>query len=127
MIHFNFIASNTFDLDDLNSIESFVNSFPDFQPVFLNNEGELKLLFELLEIDYSSIDYIENSEFTKYWNISNSKLPEFNQAQFDLFYQKWIDKSSRNNNMDEYGSLLFLQGLSKTWNKLNHRFVVREN
>jgi hypothetical protein len=29
--------------------------------------------------------------------------------------------------MDEYGNLIFLQGLSSKWNKMNYRLVVKEN
>ena len=127
MIHFNFIASNTFDLKNFNGLERFVNSYPDFQTIFLNDENELKLLLELIGIKNCNSKVINNSEFSKYWDLSSFKLPEYNEIEFDQFYEKWIKKSSRGNNMDEYGSLFFLQGLSKKWNKLSYRFVVREN
>ena len=127
MIHFNFIASNTFDLKNFKGLESFINSYPDFQTIFLNDENELKLLLELIGIKDFDSQEINSSEFTKYWDLSNFKLPEYNEKEFDQFYEKWIKSSSRSNNMDEYGSLIFLQGLSKKWNSLNYRFVVKES
>ena len=32
-MNFNFIASDNFTLDDLNSVERFVDAFPDFQNI----------------------------------------------------------------------------------------------
>lgn len=122
-----FIASDNFNLNDFNDLEDFVVSYPDFQTVFLNNESELKLLLELMDI-YESREYqIKGSEFfVKYWNLSDHKLPELNEQQFEQFYQGWINKTERENNMDEYGNLVFIQGLSRKWNKLAHRLIVKE-
>lgn len=126
MIHFNFIASDNFDLKEFDNVERFVDSYPDFQSVFLNNENELILLLDLLGIGNTSIHKINNLDFSKIWDLSNSKLPEFNEEQFDNFYQDWIRESKRDNNMDEYGNLIFLQGLSSKWNKMNYRLIIEE-
>jgi hypothetical protein len=126
MMNFNFIASNRFDLDDFKNIEKFVDSHPDFQTVVLNNEYELSLLLELIGIENINTIELEGIEFTNYWNLSDFQLPEYNQEQFDLFYKKWIEISGRDNNMDEFGSLIFLQGMSPKWNKLNYRLIVKE-
>lgn len=126
MICFNFIASNNFDLRSLESVEKFVDSYPDFQTVPLNNEDELKLLFELMGINEFIEHKLDNSNFCKYWDLSFFKLPEFDTDQLDEFYRVWIQKSKRENTMNEYGSLLFLQGLTSKWNTLNYRLVVKE-
>ena len=126
MIHFNFIASDNFDLKEFDNVERFVESYPDFQSVFLNNENELILLLDLLGIGNTSIHKIDNLDFSKIWDLTNSKLPEFNEKQFDNFYQDWICESKRDNNMDEYGNLIFLQGLSSKWNKMNYRLIIEE-
>ena len=47
-MNFNFLASDKFDLNDFKDIESFIDNYPDFQNVTLNNENELKLLLELI-------------------------------------------------------------------------------
>ena len=126
MIHFNFIASNKFELDDFKSMNKFVESYSDFQTIFLKNEEELILLLKLLGIEEINSQKLSDSEFSKYWDLSNFKLPEFNKEQFDEFYENWIKDSDRDNSMDEYGSLIFLQGLSQKWNNLVYRIIVKE-
>ena len=125
-MHFNFIASDNFDLNNFTDIQKFVDNYPDFQTITLTDENELRLLLELMGINKYSTHEINNSEFTKYWDLSNFKLPELDENQFDQFYRNWIHKSQKNNNMDEYGNLIFLQGLSSKWNKLNYRIIVQE-
>lgn len=125
MENFNFIASNRFELNDFKDIETFVDFYPEFQTVILNDENELKSLLKLMGIeefkDYKLID----SEFSKYWDLSAFKLPELNDEQFSQFYMDWIKISQRDSNMDEYGNLIFLQGLSLEWNKLDYRLIVK--
>jgi len=126
MAFFNFIASDNFNLEHLNHISTFVDNYPGFQTVALNDEGELELLLELIGITEFSCIELADEKFPKYWDLSHVKFPEFDNEQFDQFYQTWIQKSNRENSMDEYGSLIFLSGLSSRWNKLKYRFVVQE-
>lgn len=126
-MNFNFIASDKLDLNSFKDIGKFVDDYPDFQTVDLNDENELKLLLELMGILDIVCNDLNNSEFSNYWDLSAFKLPELNNEEFDQFYENWIQKSNRDNNMDEYGNLIFLQGLSSKWNKLNYRLIVREN
>ncbi len=125
-MNFNFIAGNTIDLNNFKDVEKFVDNYPDFQTVVLNDEKELSLLLELMGITNTTTKDLVSSEFSKYWDLSTFKLPELNEKQFDIFYEKWIQNSKRNNNMDEYGNLIFLQGLSSKWNNLNYRLVVKD-
>jgi hypothetical protein len=127
MTHFNFIAGNNFDLNNFKDIELFADNYPDFQTVTLRDEGELKILFELMGINEFIYHEINNSEFIRYWDVSNFRLPELDEEQFDDFYKNWISKSQRENNMDEFGNLIFLQGLSLKWNKVKYRMVVEES
>jgi len=123
---FNFIASDQLNMDVFKSVDKFVVTYPDFQTVPQNGEHELKLLLELIGIrDFVSHD-LKDNEFSKFWDLSNHKFPEFNEEQFDTFYDKWIKTSGRDNNMDEYGALIFLQGLSEKWNRLNFRGIVMD-
>jgi hypothetical protein len=126
-MHFNFIASNQFDLSSLNSVGSFVDSYNDFQTVWLADEHELKLLLDLMGLPTIESKNLDNKVFTKYWDISEFKLPEFNVDGFDKFYENWILVSGRDNEMNEYGSLIFLQGLSSQWNKLKYRMIIKED
>ena len=125
-MHFNFVASDVFELGNFKSIDKFLDSYSDLQPVALNNEDELILLLKLMGIEGINSQKIDNSEFPKYWNLSNFKFPEFNQNQFDEFYEIWIKNSDRDNNMDEYGQLIFLQGLTQKWNSLKYRIIVKD-
>jgi hypothetical protein len=125
-MNFNFLASHNLDLSSFKDIEKFVDDYPDFQTVVLNDEDELKLLLGLMEIPDAVCIDLNSSEFSKYWDLSAFQLPAFSSEQFDQFYENWIQNSGRDNNMDEYGSLIFLQGLSSRWNKLKYRLIVRE-
>jgi hypothetical protein len=126
MININFIASNRFHLDNLKDVQSFVNSFPDFQTIVLKTEEELNILLRLMGIEEIEPQELNNSDFSKYWDCSNFKLPELDEKQFEQFYKNWLKLSNRENNMDEYGNLIFLQGLSKKWNELNYRIIAKE-
>lgn len=126
-MNFNFIAGNKLDLNSFEDIEKFADDFPDFQTVVINDENELKILLKLMNIHDIAPSELKTPEFSKYWDLSSFLLPELNEEQFDQFYEAWIQKSNRSNNMDEYGNLIFLQGLSSKWNKMNYRLVVKEN
>lgn len=126
-MYFNFIATDNFDSTAFESVENFVESYPDFQTVVLNDEHELKLLLDQMGIDKFVSYPLKDTGFTKYWDLSDYKLPELNAEKFDSFYHNWIEKSGRDNNMNEYGCLIFLQGLSKKWNALKHRFIIKED
>lgn len=125
MIYFNFIAGDNFKLKDLDNLESFFDTYPDFQDVVLDNENELRELLRLMGITNIQIYKTNNSIFSEYWDISNNKLPEFTKEQFSDFYFKWLELSKRDNNMDEYGNLVFLQGISEEWNKKKFRIIVK--
>lgn len=125
-MHFYFIAADHFDLKFLDTVESFVDAFGDFQTVWLKDESELILLFTLMGLPAVIASETDNPLFPKIWSLSGFKLPELNSEQFDLFYDDWVKKTGRANDMNEYGSLLFLQGLSFQWNKLKYRLVIKE-
>lgn len=126
-MNFIFIASDNFDLNDLKDVEIFVDSYPDFQTVTLNDDEELNLLLKHIGIERLDPCEIRSIDFTKYWNLSEYHLPEFNEEEFELFYEKWIEISGKENNMDEFGNLMFLQGMSPKWNKRTYRLIVKES
>jgi len=107
-------------------IDDFVDSFPDFQSVALYNDQELEALLNLIGIKQIIEKKLSNPDFSKYWDLSENKFPEFSQEEFDEIYIKWLEISNREGNMDEYGNLIFLIGKSKNWNKLKYRYVVKE-
>ncbi len=126
MQHYNFIATNEQLEMELKEIGDFISSFPDFQSVILYNDQELEALFNLIGIKQITEKKLSNPNFSKYWDLSAYKLPELSQDEFDKLYIEWLEISSRENNMDEYGNLIFLIGKSKDWNKLKYRYVVKE-
>lgn len=83
-MNFNFIASDKFEVSDLQDINQFVENYPDFQTVTLNDESELELFLKLIGIDDYSVYHITGSEFSKYWDLSKMQLPEFDEEQFQL-------------------------------------------
>ena len=125
-MNFNFVAAENFSLDDLKNIERFVDAFPDFQTVILNNEIELNLLLNLIGIKKFDFKPVKSGDFTKVWDLSKYKFPEYDEVQFEEFYRSWIEISGRENNMDEFGNLVFLKGLTKKWNLLKFRLIVEE-
>jgi hypothetical protein len=127
MTNFYFISSEKLDFNNFKNIEKFIRAYPDFQIVNLNNENDLEILLKLIDIDEFKSKELNETKFVKYWDLSNFKLPEYNEDEFDKFYQKWLKKSGRENTMDEYGGLIFLQGLSSKWNNLKYRLIVKEN
>ncbi len=124
-MHFNFVASDKFDINVFTDVDCFINHFPDFQLIWLTNEKELKLLLELINISLPVALKLNSNDFSKYWDISDFCFPEFDAPQFDIFFEKWIEKSNRDYNMDEYGQLICLLGMSSKWNKLKYRLIIR--
>ncbi len=123
-MNFNFIASDDFDLSNFKNVEKFVDSYTNFQTVVLYDKKELNLLLKHIGIERLDSYEIKSTKFTKYWDLSEFHLPEFNIEEFELFYEKWIEITGRENNMDEFGNLIFLQRTSSKWNKMAHRLIV---
>lgn len=126
MHNFNFVATEHLDLKNLNDFDTFVNKFEDFQGIFLKDEKELKLLLKLIGIEEFIETELKESVFSKMWDISSFKLPEFTSKEYEKFYLQWIQLTKRENNMNEYGNLIFLQGKKPVWNKSVYRIILHE-
>ena len=101
--------------------------FSDSQPMVLATETELQLLFNLIDRTLPSPILLEkSSSIDLYYDLTTIQLPEFTQNEFDEFYSLWLEKSGRENDMSEYGALLFLHGMSRIWNAKKHRIIVKE-
>ncbi|MCH2042748.1 MAG: hypothetical protein MK212_01290 [Saprospiraceae bacterium] len=123
-MHLEFAANNTFKIEYLKDLETFVDTFQDSKPVWFNDIEELQLFLQIINIELPPSQELNHPELIRYWDISHYQLPEFTQQEFDQFYPNWIETSKRDNTMNEYGQLLFLHSLSTKWNKLNHRIIV---
>ena len=83
------------------------------------------MLFELLGVtDVVEESLPDSEDFESVIDLSTSKLPEFSAEEFDAFYKKWLARSGRESDMDEYGQLIFLQSYAKKWNKNLHIVVL---
>ena len=74
----------------------------------------------LKSMDLPGIDDVENS-----WVLSQ-EIKHFDDSEFDVFYQEWLQQTGRDNNMDEYGQLLHLNSFGVTLNQANHKIVLQE-
>jgi hypothetical protein len=127
MQHYLFASSGALDRETFHSIEALNSVCDEFFDVSLSSKKELELLFELLGIaDVLEENLPSSEDFISVFDISKSKLPEFSAAEFDEFYVKWLARSGRESDMDEYGQLVFLQGYAKKWNKNLHKVVLSE-
>jgi hypothetical protein len=126
MTNFHIISSNTFDLNSFESVENFVNSYPNFQTLVLKDEDELEILLKLIGIEKVKSKKL-NEIYCKYWDLSDFNLPDYNEQAFGLLYQNWLKKTGRENSMNEYGNLIFLQNLNTKLNKSNYILIVKEN
>lgn len=125
-MHFNFVATDDFEVSDFYDVGSFVDAYPDYQNVYLKDATEFNVLLELIGIPNPVSVELDAPNYPRYWDLSAFKLPEYDQEQFDLFFEEWLRKTGRDSNMDEYGNIVFLHGMSSKWNKLKYRLVVEE-
>jgi hypothetical protein len=66
-------------------------------------------------------------DFDAIFDYSDNSLPMLSPDGFDIFYEEWLRLSGRESTMDEYGQLLFLNGLAARWNARASRFILRES
>ena len=126
MVQYIISASDQIDNSAFQSIESFVDHYPTFFQITLDNENQLKQLLDLLKITDSKATKLLDKEFSLIIDISSHKLPEMNEETYNHFYEEWLNITGRENTMDEYGQFIFLQGTSKEFNLLKHRFLIIE-
>jgi hypothetical protein len=126
-MHFTFVAGNKFDQSMLKDIDTLANSFPEINSVALDNEHQLDLLLTSIGINLPEKRDISDSDFAEYfYDVSNQDIRECSEKEFESFYEDWCSKTSRDNTMDEYGQLMFLQGLSRNWNAKQYRLIINE-
>jgi len=126
MFHFSFSGSNNFEVKQLYDLELFVNSNPNFQSVYMNNDKELEVFLELIGLQDFNWIQLQNAPFIKYADISNYKFPEMDDVQYQKFFELWISKSKREHNIDEWANFIFLSGGAKEFNKRSTRVLLLE-
>jgi hypothetical protein len=122
-----FTTSNTPSFLVPSSIEALFENGDECFSVVLENDEELKVLMNLLGVqDLAEKPLPSSKDFSALFDYSGSQLPQLSAQDFDVFYEEWLRRSGRESNMDEYGQLVFLQGIAADWNKRSNRFVLRE-
>jgi hypothetical protein len=122
-----FASSNEPILLAASSFENMERVCGSFFVVSLENDKELELLMCLLGIKTLAKTSLPNNEdFSAFFDFSRSQLPELDGSAFNTFYDAWLKKSGRNSTMDEYGQLVFFQGLVANWNSKSYWFVLIE-
>lgn len=95
--------------------------------VFLATEEELTILLALVGIDLALATELPSSVFIRAFDISGQQFKTFSAKEFESLYQDWLQRTGRENNMDEYGQLVFIKGKLQQWNSLTHRLLVQES
>ena len=122
MIHFSFVAFDSIKPEFLNDLEARIGLQ---ETVALDSFDELVILLKLFDtfiksVDLPDIDDVENS-----WVLSQG-IKHFEDPEFDIFYQEWLQQTGRDNNMDEYGQILHFNSFGVTLIKLIIRLCCRK-
>lgn len=127
MLRYLFDARDSCAEVDFKTTDTYLAHCSGFHSVLLTSEDELTLLFELLGFRQVIKRSLVSSEaFDQSYDLSEHRYPVFDLADYDNFYQAWLDKTGRQGSMAEYGQLVFIQGQAEVWNKLRYRLVLHE-
>lgn len=127
LVRYIFSAGESIRRESFVGIIEFVESFPVFYDVVLDNEHELEILLNLIGLSLPIKETFEgNNDFEALYDISNQNMKDFSKDGFDSFYDEWIKETQRQNTMDEYGQLIFIYGQANSWNKMLHKFILQE-
>jgi len=123
LIHFSFVPLKKLATQVLNSLEE---RYELEEVITLNSIDELELLVSLFggKITSSTLNDVE--EVDMIWVISG-RLKALNETQFDSFYQAWLVKSKRENNMDEFCQLASFNSFVAVLNKAKHKVVLQNS
>ena len=121
MIHFSFVPLKELTPAILNSLEE---RYELEEVVTFESVGELKIFIDLLDAKLVQTPFQNIQNVDSSW-IINGVLKSFSEAEFELFYQKWIDLTGRDNTMDEYGQLICFNSAIDKLNKESHRVVLQ--
>ena len=127
MQNYLFVSPSSLDEKVFKSIESLEGACEECFSVSLSSQKEFQVLLNFLGIfDLIEENLLNSNDFSKKIDISNNRLPEFNQEEFNEFYDSWLLKTGRESSMDEYGQLVFILGKFKEWNQRLNKVVLKE-
>ncbi|WP_199611589.1 hypothetical protein [Flocculibacter collagenilyticus] len=121
MKHFSFVLLDDLDLTLLNDLESRIEHQ---ETICLKSEQELMILLNCFNSSVSNdslpqIDDVDSSF------ILNEYPTPIADGSFDDFYSTWLNKTNRENDMDEYGQLICLNSFLSS-NSSNKVVVLSE-
>ncbi|QIZ78747.1 hypothetical protein [Ferrimonas lipolytica] len=121
MIHFSFIPLEELNSGVLNSLE---DRYELEEVLTFETVGELKIFVDLLGAELAQSPFQNLQDVDSSWLI-NGTLKSFSEPEFELFYQKWITLTGRDNTMDEYGQLICFNSTVGKLNKETHKVVLQ--
>jgi hypothetical protein len=94
--------------------------------ISLSSVDELKLFISLFgaKLTQSALSEVENVDVI--WVLSG-KFKVLSEVELDSFYQDWLRKSQRDNNMDEFCQLVSFNSFLITLNKGKHKVVLQNS
>ncbi|WP_454290291.1 hypothetical protein [Shewanella sp. FeAMO] len=122
MNHYSFVAMDCFDVTFLNDLEQ---RFEHQETVTLNSFDEFSKLLDFFSVGVSDEVMPKVDEVNCSWLLVDVPQPK-DIADFDAFYEQWLVQTGRDNNMDEYGQLICLNGLFEKFSRASIMVVLSE-
>ncbi|MGX2964595.1 hypothetical protein ACWAU4_12820 [Shewanella sp. FeAMO] len=120
--HYSFVAMDCFDVTFLNDLEQ---RFEHQETVTLNSFDEFSKLLDFFSVGVSDEVMPKVDEVNCSWLLVDVPQPK-DIADFDAFYEQWLVQTGRDNNMDEYGQLICLNGLFEKFSRASIMVVLSE-
>jgi hypothetical protein len=112
---------------DVLSIDSLLDDEEIIFSVVLDGESELRKLLELIDLSLpGKKELYSNNNFCALYDLSGQNMKEMDKDEFDTIYEQWLSRTQRDNSMDEYGQLIFLEQFHQEWNSRPLRYVLEE-
>lgn len=123
MIQFSFLPLKKLSNTILNQLES---RYELEEVISLNSFKELSIFVSLFggKLVENAMDDIVDVE--QLWVITG-QLKQVNESQLDNFYKQWLDKSKRENNIDEFCQLVSFNSFLSLLNKAKYGVVLQNS
>jgi hypothetical protein len=132
LIDINIIATNQIDLSNLliedDMIESYLfeeeSGHTSIEALTLDSLDNFNLALKFVFNGYQSPSFLAKSDKTFVIDLSNYTKNVLTIDDIDGFYQDWLTKSNRDNNMDEYGMFIGIIGYIRRHQDKKHLIAV---
>ena len=124
MRSFAFVAKERIDVL---SVDRLLDDKEVVSSVVLDSENELRKLLELINLSLpDKKELYGNHDFSALYDLSGQNMREMHKGEFDTIYEQWLSRTQRDNSMDEYGQLIFLEQFHQVWNSRPLRYIFEE-